>query len=339
MERNNMYKNGIPQFDGHKYAFWSRRMKTYIQAQGFEIWQSVVDGYKEPTVPPTNERAIKLRKNNSKATNALLNGLCESIYTKVIHCKSAKEIWDKLQNIYEGDSKVKAAKLQTYRGQFEQLKMKEDEDIAAYFLRVDETVNAIIGLGEEIKESVIVQKVLRSLPMRFDPKISTLEEREDLDSISMDELHGIFTTYEMRTEQENPDIKEATFKASKRSKKKGKKKEKEHSNNSDISEDDEEMTNFVRRLNKGTNDRYKGKFPLICFNCDGIGHFANKCPHKKKKRNDEDYSNRKQTYKGKRTTKKVFKKSLCTKEDISSSDEDEVSDSETKRVIFMEVED
>jgi hypothetical protein len=89
------------------------------------------------------------------------------------------------------------------------------------------------------------------------------------------------------------------------------------------------MTNFVKRLNKRTNGRYKGKFSLICFNCDGIGHFANKCPHKKNKRNDEDYSNRKQTYKGKRTTKKDFKKSLCTKEDISSSDEDEVSDSET----------
>jgi hypothetical protein len=36
--------------------------------------------------------------------------------------------------------------------------------------------------------------------MRFDPKVSTLEERTDLDSISMDELHGIFTSYEMRTE-------------------------------------------------------------------------------------------------------------------------------------------
>jgi hypothetical protein len=127
-----------------------------------------------------------------------LNGLSETIFTKVAHCKSTKEIWDKLRNIYEGDTKVKAAKLQTYRGQFEQLKMKEDENIAAYFLR--ETVNAIIGLGEEIKESVIVQKVLRSLPMRFNPKISTLEERLDLNSISMDELHGIFTAYEMRTE-------------------------------------------------------------------------------------------------------------------------------------------
>jgi hypothetical protein len=93
-------------------------------------------------------------------------------------------------------------------------------------------------------------------------------------------------------------------------------------------------------LNIGTNDRYKGKFPLICSNCNVIGHLSNKFPHKKNKRNDdEDYSNRKQTYKIKITTKKAFKKILCTKEYISSSNEDEVSDSETKKVLFMEVED
>jgi hypothetical protein len=68
-----------------------------------------------------------------------MNGLCDLVYTKIIHCKSTKEIWDKIQNIYEGDSKFKAAKLQTYRGQLEQLNMQEDENIAAYFLRVDET--------------------------------------------------------------------------------------------------------------------------------------------------------------------------------------------------------
>jgi hypothetical protein len=85
-------------------------------------------------------------------------------------------------------------------------------------------------------------------------------------------------------------------------------------------------------------DRYRGKLPLICFNCDGIGHFANKFPHKKK-RNEEGYSKGKHTYKGKKTTKKDFKKILCIKEDISSSDEDEISDSEIGRVLFMAVQD
>ena len=61
------------------------------------------------------------------------------------------------------------------------MEMKEDEEIAAYFLRVNEIVNTMRGLGEKIENSVIVQKIFRSLPMRFDSKISALEEREDLD--------------------------------------------------------------------------------------------------------------------------------------------------------------
>jgi hypothetical protein len=65
MERNNMYQNRIAYFYGQKYAFLSGRMKTYVQAQGFELCQSIVDGYKEPDVPPTNENGRKLSLNNS----------------------------------------------------------------------------------------------------------------------------------------------------------------------------------------------------------------------------------------------------------------------------------
>jgi hypothetical protein len=64
-------------------------------------------------------------------------------------------------------------------------------------------VNTITGLGEEVNEYIIFQKVIRSLPMIFDHNISAIEERTYMDLISMDEIHGIFTTYEMRTEQEN----------------------------------------------------------------------------------------------------------------------------------------
>jgi hypothetical protein len=68
-------------------------------------------------------------------------------------------------------------------------------------------------LGDKINELVVFKKALRSLPLRFDSKILTLEEREDLATITMDELHGILTFYEMGIEQYNPFTKEATFKA------------------------------------------------------------------------------------------------------------------------------
>ena len=120
--------------------------------------------YNVPPNPPDGN-GRKLYEDNSKAVNAILSGLTKTIFVKVMHCETAKEIWDKLKNIYEGDNKVKREKLQTYRGQFENQKMKEEVNIAAYFLRVDEIVNIIRGLGERIEESIIVQNILRSLPM------------------------------------------------------------------------------------------------------------------------------------------------------------------------------
>jgi hypothetical protein len=92
-----------------------------------------------------------------------------------MHCDSAKDLLDKLQKIYEGDSKVKGSKLQIFKAKFDQLQMKQDEDIATYLLRVDKIVNTIKGLGVEFDESMVVQKVFRSLPMIFDSKISTLK--------------------------------------------------------------------------------------------------------------------------------------------------------------------
>ena len=77
--------------------------------------------------------------------------------------------------------------------------MKEEENIAEYLLRVDEIVNAIRGIGGEIKEKDAVDKVLRTLPMKYDSKVSTLEEWDDIELMTVDELHGIFASYEMRT--------------------------------------------------------------------------------------------------------------------------------------------
>ena len=63
-----------------------------------------------------------------------MSSLDDSVFVKFMYCKTTKDLWDKFQNIYEGDTKVKGDTLQTLRAKFEKLKMKEYEDIATYFL-------------------------------------------------------------------------------------------------------------------------------------------------------------------------------------------------------------
>jgi hypothetical protein len=174
-------------------------MKTYIQAQGFDVWRSIVDGYKVPATPLTDRDGKNIKENNSRYRNTIKNGVTQAIHTNIMHCDSTKEMWDKLNIIYEGDTRVKDSKLQIFIAKFEQLKIKEDENMEAYFLRFDEIVKSIKVLGDEIKEWVIVKKELRSLPMRLDSKNLGLEEREDLDAITMDAFNGILMDCEMRT--------------------------------------------------------------------------------------------------------------------------------------------
>jgi hypothetical protein len=180
--------------------------------------------------------------------------------------------------------------------------MNEKEDIATYFLRVDESFNAIRGLGEEIDESLVVQKVLRSLLLKYDAKVFAIEETRDLTKMTMDELHGSLIAYEMRTgtESDQPN-NEATFKAIKKTKDK----------DNDL---DEEIANFVRRIQKGSG-RYKGKSPLKCFNCGRIGHIVENCYYKKRSLNN--------------------KKSFYSKDDDISSDESDEEDNDGGEILFI----
>jgi hypothetical protein len=308
--------NKAPLFNGTNFSFWKVRMRTYIMALGADVWDVVETGYVKPVVLANKDDKLEFSF-NAKAMNAILSGLAEEEFVKVMHLETAKEMWDKLISSYEGNEKVKDAKLQTYRVQFEQLKMKEDETVGKYFLRVEELVNAMKALGEKIEEPSLVQKILRSLPDRFNPKVSAIEELNDLKALAFDQLLGTLTAYEMRIVKDKPTSREASFKADK----------------NEDSEPDEIEAKFVRRLKKGSG-KYKGKLPFKCFNCGKIGHFANKCPHKRKDQtyDDEEKHKHKNFFK----ENNFKKKSLCVNnDDDPSDDEDNDSSIEDKLNDFM----
>ena len=87
-------------------------MQVHLLVQGYEVQEIIEQGYKATT----DEQGKKNIENYAKAKDLVISGLTQIFYVKAL--------WDKLQNIYAGDLKVKEAKLQIYRGQFEQLRMK-----------------------------------------------------------------------------------------------------------------------------------------------------------------------------------------------------------------------
>jgi hypothetical protein len=152
---------------------------------------------------------------------------------------------------------------------------------------------------------------LRSLPDRFNPKVSTIEEINDLKAIPFDQLLGTLNAYEMRIGKDTPTSRESSFREDK---------------NEDYEPDEIEEI-FLRRLKKGSR-KYQGKLHFKFFNYGKIGHFASKCPHKKKDQNSEG----EEEYKSKRFGKN---KSFCVNNDDSSEDTDSDSSCEDKVNNFM----
>jgi len=89
-------------------------------------------------------------------------------------------------------------------------------------------------------------------------------------------------------------------------------------NNMGYISEEEEESNFVKNLQRGSG-RFIGKLPFKCFDCGRVSHYATKCPHKDKldKGKEPVIWNKKLN---------VSKKSYYTHEDsdgLSNSDEDE----------------
>lgn len=110
----------------------------------------------------------------------------------------AKEAWEILQKEFQGNLKVKNVTLQTLRRDLENLKMGDDESIQNYYTKITTIVNEMKTFGEEISDSRIVEKILVSLPPKFDPMVSIIEEAKDISSMSVQELMGSLKAHERR---------------------------------------------------------------------------------------------------------------------------------------------
>ena len=66
---------------------------------------------------------------------------------------------------------------------FEELKMSEDESFDSFYGKLNEVVIGKFNLGEKTEDSKIMRKILCSLSESFRAKVTTIEERKDLDEI------------------------------------------------------------------------------------------------------------------------------------------------------------
>ncbi|KAF2284785.1 hypothetical protein GH714_030376 [Hevea brasiliensis] len=190
-----------PVFNGENYQVWAIRMEAYLDAN--DLWEAVEEDYQVLPLPdnPTmaQMKSFKERKaRKSKAKNCLFAAVSSSIFTKIMSLKTAFDIWNYLKKEYEGNEKIKGMQVLNLVREFEMQKMKESETIKEYSDRLLNIVNKVRLFGTEFADTRIVQKILVTVPERFEATISSLENTKDLSKIGLAELIHALQAQEQR---------------------------------------------------------------------------------------------------------------------------------------------
>ncbi|KAJ8769908.1 hypothetical protein K2173_008990 [Erythroxylum novogranatense] len=176
----------LPVFDGRNYLSWAVRMEAFLEAN--DLWEAVDEDYDVPELPTNPTVAqIKIHKEKkqkkSKAKACLFSGVTPTIFSKIM----------------------------TLKTKFEIQKMKESETIKDYSNRLIVIANNVRFLGSNFDDSRIVQKILVTIPERFEATISSLKNSKDLAKISLAELLSALQAQEQRRLMRQEGIVEGAF--------------------------------------------------------------------------------------------------------------------------------
>ncbi|XP_044464435.1 uncharacterized protein LOC123194981 [Mangifera indica] len=178
-------------FNGVHYHIWVVKMKSFLQAA--DLWDVVeIDGnfptmLENPTVAQIQLYKSETKK-KSKTLSFLHSAIADNIFVKIVYCTTTKQVWEKLQQEYQGSKKTRTMKIITLKRQLENTRMNDTESVSQYSDRIMKLVNEMRILGKDLSEERIVAKVLVSLLEKFESKISSLEDSRDITSISLADL-------------------------------------------------------------------------------------------------------------------------------------------------------
>ena len=157
------------------YAEWSAMMKVMLRPRG--LWEAV-----NFADVPEHEDMM--------AMEAICKSVPADMVVSMSNKESAKAAWDDIKTANLGVERLRKAKAQTLRREFDGLVFKDGESVDEFAVRINNLAARLRTLGDDHTEPTVVRRFLQALPPRYHQIAMSIETLLDLDEMSVEELVG-----------------------------------------------------------------------------------------------------------------------------------------------------
>ena len=154
-----MSKREVPKLNRDNFPTWKSLMRLHLGGIGDHTQTSMIVEHVDLVGVPIAED-MKKKKEHNQAMLEIAFALSYVEFDDIKGCNTTYKMWKILQAIYGGDKNVQRAKSESLRGNFDDMRMEEGENIAQYIARIKEVASAIRGATGQIEDDTSLRKVL-----------------------------------------------------------------------------------------------------------------------------------------------------------------------------------
>ncbi|CAM8963824.1 unnamed protein product [Rhodiola kirilowii] len=183
-----------------EYDWWKDQFEAHVCSLDGKLWRVFEKGnfpildVTDPANPKDKEKDkytkadYKSLQQNARAKKVLYIALSPGDQVKMVVYKTAKEQWDGLARLYEGNEDIKRNRILAATKDYKSVEQRKDKSLDDFYTRFQVIIAQLNSLDEVLPQWKVTHQFMQALYSRWDTVTTALQAQKGIKDITLEEL-------------------------------------------------------------------------------------------------------------------------------------------------------